>query len=67
MAEGGEMIDFARIPNETDKERWTPDFAIPPGDGVRRITLVHDHGEKKIYVDGELYLTISKDGEPANA
>lgn len=61
------MINHCAIPDETDKGVWTLDFSIPPGVGARRITLVHDHGEKKIYGDGELYLTIGKTGEPANA
>lgn len=51
------MIDFVAIPNKIDPDCWTLDFGIPPGAG--RVSVVFDHGEKKVYVDGELYLTFN--------
>lgn len=60
------MIDFCATPNEIDPDCWTLDFGIPAG--ARRISIVFDHGEKKVYVDEELYLTCSgKIEEPENA
>lgn len=51
------MIDFVGIPDKADPDCWTLDFGIPSG--VRRVSVVFDHGEKKVYVDGELYLTFN--------
>lgn len=55
------MIDFCATPDKTDPDCWTLDFGIPLG--ARRISVVFDRGEKKIYVDGELYLTFNKKAE----
>jgi hypothetical protein len=55
------MINFCGIPNEIDPDCWTLDFGIPAG--ARRISVVFDHGEKKVYVDGEPYLTIGHKAE----